>query len=281
MKITVGIPSRGRPLDLIASVLTLDKLKSGGNQIEYLIAVDSDKREDFEAECWVQIGRRFATDLRFVFGPRPLGLGELHNRMAEACEPDATFMLWSDRVVPITEDWDHAIATAVMQYPTRVLWLDSIHLVGAGQFILPPAWRAALPGNPCPGYFPFWFEDSAVEEVDAFVHGFPRMATWAKCAGPRTAKTNRMRDLEFWIRFYASLRPQRLAEAKIIAANLGVAPRDNTEIIAHWERRDADFISRAPQLTEQYGAEGEPDESYLKAKANAEAIMAESMKEAA
>lgn len=278
MKITVGIPSRGRPLDLIAAVLTLDKLKSGGNEIEYLIATDYD---DGATDSTVSRLVHHGIPIHQLDSDRPLGLGELHNRMAAACAPDATFMLWSDRVVPITEEWDHAVATAVLQFPMRVLWLDSIHLLGAGQFILPPAWRAALPGNPCPGYFPFWFEDSAVEEVDAFVHGFPRMACWAKCAGPRTAKTNRMRDLEFWIRFYAWLRPQRIAEAKIIAANMGIAPRDNTDIIAHWERRDADFLERAPELTERFGAPGEPDESYLKAKARAEAMMADGMKEAA
>jgi hypothetical protein len=273
MKITVGIPSRGRPLDLTAAVLSLDKTKSGGCEVDYIIAADRDDNPTRETISRLR-ERGLPMGPALIGADRPLGLGQLHNAMASACDPDATFLLWSDRCVPITEGWDHAIAVAAMQYPQRVLWLDSVHLLGAGQFILPPAWRAALPtGKACPGYFPFWFEDSHVEEVDAFVHGFPRMATYAKCAGPRTQKTNRMRDLEFWIRFYAFLRPARLKEAEQIAANLGVPPRDNADLLAHWQRRDADFIARAPELTERFGTLEPPDDAYRTAKANAEKMM--------
>lgn len=282
MKITVGIPSRGRPLELIAAVLSLDKLRSGGHAVDYVIGHD-----EGDAETLAAVDRLVAhgVSLRSSFGPRPLGLGEIHNRMAAAADPDATFLLWSDRVVPINEHWDHAIAMGVMQFPLRVLWLDSIHLIGAGQFILTPKWRAASPGPPCPGLFPFWFEDSWVEEVDAFVHGHPRVATYAKCAGQRTAKTNRMRELHFWIDTYSALRPERLREAGHIAERLGVPPRaDIDDLVAFYEKRDRDFHAREKVLTEQFGATEVPDESYLRAKDRAIARVAlrcDSLQEAA
>ena len=280
MRITVGIPSRGRPLDLIASVLVLDKLKSHGHQIEYLIAYDRDDEATNSA-----VNELLDRDIGVVAVERgrPLGLGELHNRMAGMTPADGTFLLWSDRIVPITSQWDHQISNGVLLYPNRVLWVDSIHLLGPGQFVLPPAWRAAQ-GDPCPGVFPFWFEDSALEEIDHYVWGFPRMRCAADCAGPRTQKTNRCRDIPFWISYYAALRPSRVEEARRIARKLGIAPRpDIAEMTVHWVQRDADMLSRADDLAQRFGAEGEPDDSYLAAKRAAEEHMQElvSLEEAA
>lgn len=206
---------------------------------------------------------------------RPLGLGEVHNSMARMTAPDAAFMLWSDRALAITPEWDQNLAMGCMQFPNRVIWLDSVHLTGAGQFILPPAWRAAQ-GDPCPGIYPFWFEDTAVEELDAFVHGFPRMSLAAKCAGTRGAKTTRCRDIEFWIGVFAATRGQRLDQAKEIGRKLGVVPPANlSDIVHHFEARDAAFLARAPLLREQFGAEGPADDTYLAARTRAEEILAE------
>jgi dihydropteroate synthase len=40
MKITVGIPSRDRPLELAAAILSLDKTKSNGHQVEFIVGHD-------------------------------------------------------------------------------------------------------------------------------------------------------------------------------------------------------------------------------------------------
>lgn len=273
MKITIGIPSRGRPLELAASIIALDKTKSTGHEVEYLVAVDDD---DWRTKETILDLLEMGIGVTGSYGPRPLGLGEIHNRMLAETDPEAVFMLWSDRLVPIEMSWDHAIAMAAMEYPTRVLWMDSVHLVGPGQFIITPAWRAALPdGLAVPGIFPYWFEDSALEETDHLVHGFPRVACWAKAAGPRTDKTNRMRDLKFWIDVFARTRPRRIKRADKIAKAMGLPIRDHADVIAHFEKRDRDFLARADELTEKYGATGEPDETYLAAKAQAERILAE------
>ena len=277
MKITVGIPSRGRPLDLAAAVLSLDKLKSGGNEVEYVIAHDGD--DDPTRETVAALMARDMTVHSLVAG-RGLSLGALHNSMALYAEPEAIFLLWSDRCVAMGDadpnlSWDQALAFATMHHADRVLWIDSIHLAGAGQFVLTPQWRAALPGPPCPALFPFWFEDTHVEEIDAFVHGYPRISTWAKCAGPRVQKTNRCRDIEFWVRFFAMLRADRLAEAAKIAINLGLPARDNDEMVQHFEMRDKSFIERAPQLLEAYGEPSPPDDTYLEAYARASRMMSD------
>ncbi len=55
---------------------------------------------------------------------------------------------------------------------------------------------------------------------------------------------------------------------------LGLIPLKNlAEIEAHYAKRDVDFHARVDELTATYAAPGEPDASYLQAKANAEAVM--------
>ena len=271
MKITVGIPSRDRPLELAAAVLSLDKTRSGGHQVEYIVGHDhNDSRTAEVVSQLVSIGLA----VRSSFGPRPLGLGEIHNRMIAETDPDAAFLLWSDRLVAVDMHWDHGIAMTVLEFPTRRIWMDSHHLVGPGQPIMTPMWRKALgQENPYPAIFPFWFDDSAAEEIDALLHGFPRVALHHKCAGPRTAKTTRCRDLDFWIDVFAATRPDRVRQARKIGAHMGIFPKENPEVMGYFTQRDADFHARAEALMEQFGAPGLPDETYLMAKEQAERLL--------
>lgn len=275
MKLAIGIPTRNRPLDLVASILSLDKTRSrAGVEVRYIVGIDNDDRRSlgvFEA-LQDRIG---ADTLHVTIGARPLGLGEINNRLVAAADEDATFLLWTDRAVIITENWDYLVADAAQQFPNRLLWLDSIHLQGPAQTILPPAWRAALPGAPYVGTAPFWFDDSGLEEIDAFCNGFPRIAVSAKCAGPRTEKTNRCRDVAFWIKVFEATRGQRVAQAAQLRQNLGHAPRDPAGEIALFEERGKAFLASAPELERQYSSGAPPDELYKKAKLRAEMILSE------
>jgi len=270
MQIHIGLPSRGRPLDMVASAVSLFRLASGAHDVRVNLAIDNDDNDNmhFAGFLW----GRTQGQAQVWQNERPLGLGDLHNAMAAHAPEDAAFMLWSDRLHVITPGWDQVLALACMQFPKRVLWLDSVHLQGAGQFILPPAWRAAQ-GAPCPGLYPAWFEDTAVEEMDAFVHGFPRVAIDAKCAGARKLPTHRLRDLPFWIELFAATRPQRIEDSRRIADALGMKWQPRLQEADYFLKRDRSFLGRAEQLERECGDPGPADETYLAAKARAEAIM--------
>lgn len=269
MRISVGLPSRGRPLDMVASVVSLFRLASGGNEIDVLLLLDADDTESINAAA--HLNETFGVN--YQWSDRLAGLGELHNRAVLLTPSDAAWMMWSDRISVITPNWDHELAMGCLQYPNRPLWLDSIHLAGPGQVILPPAWRAAQ-GAPCfPGIYPFWFDDTYQEELDAFVHGPMRVTLASKCAGPRTQKTNRCRDIEFWVDVFAATRPQRVEQARAIADRLGVKMANPSALIAMYEARDAEMKRRAPALMAQFGEVGEPDASYVAAKKRAEAMV--------
>lgn len=272
MHITIGLPSRGRPLELAASIYGLQRTRSFAHDVEYRVGHDND-----DHRTTAVVGDMVIAGLPVVssIGERALGLGEIHNRLEGETPTHHVFMLWSDRLSPITMHWDDIIAQSVMQVPHRVLWFNSHHLNGPCQFILPPLWRANLEGAPTPGLFPFWFEDTHVEEIDLLVHGAPYMRVDAMAAGPRTERTTRMRDLVFWIQLFAALRDERVRQACMIARKLGVPWGDKSVLIQKLRDRDSDFIVRAPALTEQYSAPGEPDETYLHALARGQRIMEE------
>lgn len=270
MKICVGLPSRGRPLDMVASAISLIRLASGGHEVEIILGIDSDDHASLNMAHQMETLENCVA----LIHDRHEGLGDLVNSLVAACDPDAAFLLWSDRISVTTLQWDHELALGCMQYPNRPLWLDSVHLTGAGQFILPPAWRAAQ-GATCPGLFPFWFIDTAIEELDAYVHGFPRVALASKAAGPRGFKTNRMRDVAFWIDVFAATRLERLVQAAMIAKKLGVPTRDNKELFHYFAARDIEMKGRAAVLTDAFGELGPPDETYRAAKLKAEWLLAE------
>lgn len=273
MKISVGLPSRGRPLDMVASVVSLFRLASGGNEIDVILSIDRD--DPLTRRAAHDLADRFPERVIVASNDRALGLGERHNNSAGAAPSDAAWMMWSDRISVITPNWDHELAMGCLQYPNRPLWLDSIHLAGPGQVILPPAWRAAQ-GGPCfPGIYPFWFDDTYQEELGAFVHGPMRLTLASKCAGPRTQKTNRCRDIEFWVDVFAATRPRRVEQARAIADRLGVKMANPSALIAMYEARDAEMKRRAPALMAQFGEAGEPDESYRKALTRASVLLSE------
>jgi len=270
MRINVGLPSRGRPLDMVASAISLIRLASGGHDLKITLGIDGDDIPSQQAARDLQTTGVCHT----LTLPRHDGLGDLINDLAATTPDDAAFLLWSDRISVTTLQWDHDLALCCMQKPDRPLWLDSVHLTGAGQFILPPLWRE-VQGKPCPGLFPFWFVDTAIEELDAYVHGFPRISLQSKAAGPRGFKTNRMRDVEFWIDLFAAQRPRRVAEAVEISKKLGLVPLDVKPYVDYFNERDDQMRGRAKALTDAFGELSPPDETYLVVKAEAEKLLGE------
>src|SRR5271170_6775977 len=94
MKITIGVPSRGRSLELAAAVLALWKMRSQGHEVSFVIAYDEDDVATLDAVAGL---RMLNVPTLSSPGPRPLGLGELHNRMVAATDPEAAFVLWIGR----------------------------------------------------------------------------------------------------------------------------------------------------------------------------------------
>lgn len=261
LRISVLIPSRGRPLGLMETVLTMRGKESGRHDVRYVIGCDADDDETIAMVLsMIQAGLPVVPRI----GVRPASLGGLVNHLAEKCPADVFCSLGDDIKVE-TDDWDGAIADAWRGQPDSVWWWCASN--DSTFAIVSEKWRAAA-GRIFTDYFPFWWDDMWLVEVQRYAQGRKgdRLPIWLQ---DRAAGTHRMRDLAFWARFFWSRRDERKAEGQAIAERLG------------WRRLESlDGLDMSPSATfdpdEIEAKEGErapPTPEYLAAYERAKALM--------
>lgn len=281
LKITVCIPSRGRPEQLFATLRRLQKFQAfdgEGNpvhQVVYVIGADADDPETIGmGKLLITPSLRGGPICMMVF-PRTSSLGEMVNAMAAKAPADVYCSLCDDILV-LTEGWDQKIAEAVERKPDGVFWWKTDEKRAASYAIVTERWRAAS-GRIFTDYFPFWWDDvwllhvwilaaeDAWHYVDAELEDRPQ-------------NTQRMRDLRFWGAFYADRHGERVAEADRIRAALGWGPRTlNPKTFAEFAARmcalSPEFIATADDVEKRQGEKRPPTPEYLRAKARAESLM--------
>ena len=262
VKIAVLIPSRGRPERLAKVVLALKRLESGLNAVTYVIGADADDHQTIAAsmDLW-----RAGLPVLPTVGPRSPSLGAIANRLAVKCPADVYTPLCDDTVVQTT-GWDKKIAQAWRDDPNGVWWWSCVS--GATCAIVSENWRAAS-GRLFTDYFPFWYDDIWLVEVQRYVTGRvgDRLDAWIADEAPGTT---RMRDLPFWDDFFWSRRDERLAEAARIAGILGLPPVSDADALSLEKNPDFDAVA----LEAKQGDRRPPDPQYLLALERARAMMA-------
>jgi len=260
MKISVLCASRGNPSGLRTCMGALDALASGQNEIKYTIVCDEDDWETKAAS--VSLADSFI---------RPRGsLGGAWD-YAAAKSPADVYALVTDRSLVVRPYWDVCIADAYKKDDRRVVWWTT----NAGPVIpiVPEKWRQAA-GQIYTDYFPFWFDDTWLQEVSAMVHGLPIYMVEAACfIHKKTPTTKRLRDLRFWMDFFIAKRPERTEHAKKIRESLGL-PMPDIEPVEKWFRSNDEMWALNWQKWEELmGDKSEPDETYIAAKKSAEEFM--------
>jgi hypothetical protein len=242
LKIAVLCASRGNPTGFQAALSVLDALASGKNDIEFL---HSDEL-------------------------RP-SLGAIWNAIADEAKPSEIYALVTDRSVCITPHWDLHIADVYSKDDERVVWWNTN--IGPVIPIVPRKWLAAA-GQLYTDYFPFWFDDTWLQELSALVHGLPIYGIQAACfIAKKNPMTKRMRDLRFWMDFFIAKRPERIAHAEKIRGILGL-PEPDMGPINHWFRLNEDLWDKEWRNWESVmGDKSEPDETYIAAKKSAKEFM--------
>jgi hypothetical protein len=251
------------------SVLTsLNALATGNHEITYAVLVDEDDPDTvYDLKNWCDLGR--------LPGVVPMvDSGKLINaRFNDACRahPADWYVQMCDDSFPLTQNWDDLVHGA-----SRVLPAFGIQDINDPDNITYPTvgskWFETL-GRFYPEYFPFWFADTWIAEVFglAFAKPFP-IVNQLQIGGKR-GQTHGMRELEFWFRFFAVTRGERIEEAKAIASAWGftVDPlKDRIEQLAQMEANDLYQIKRVPLYEKVYGANaGEESAVYKAAEAKA------------
>ena len=257
MKIHVIIPSRHRVRSLSAVLTSLDALALSPQDIRYTVLCDEDDKETMVA----------AHD-EAVIGPRTL-VNARQNEVIAASDADV-FMPWADDLFPLVFGWDAIINQVLTKAKIPAFsWQEVQDPRNHTAIVLEAQWVKAA-GRFFPEHFPFWFSDTWLKEVFAFVYGQDMPIIEALPFSHKRGVTQGMRDLEFWFRVFARTRGERIDEAKRVAAAYGIAWFEKPQLIDIFDKSDEAQLERVPQYEAVFGAnQGEPSDAYKAAKAKA------------
>lgn len=261
VRISVLIPSRGRPEGLARMIKSMRDKESGAAVVRYIVGCDLDDPEtiSMSMDLWKEGWPVFP-----VVGPRVRSLGALTNTLADK-HPADVYCSMGDDLEVLTDKWDATIAEAWRAQPDGVWWWCAKN--GVTLAIVSEKWRAAA-GRLYTDYFPFWYDDIWLIEVQRFATGrvCDRIDIWVADKG---VASHRMRDLGFWDDFFWSRRDERRAEAARIVERLGWKPAEDVEWLI-LERNPA-FV--AADIEANQGDKSPPSPEYLAALNRAKMLM--------
>lgn len=269
MKITVAIPSRARPAGLLASITALDALATGHHEITYAVVVDDDDYVTLEQiEHWEKSGM-LPDGFQQVTGTRRMTVNARVNDAIARCPAD-WYLQSCDDIFPLTQHWD------ALMYGARSLpaycWQEVNDPKNCTVLAISEKWRATV-GRFYPEYFPFWFADTWLAEVFNLAFGKPIAVINQLQMGGKRGQTQGMRELEFWFRFFAVTRIERIREAQAIAKAWGMdvdCLRDRQHQILDMEAGDEYQLGRVEVYQRSLGANAGPEtEVYRIAEARA------------
>lgn len=263
MKLLVILASRGNPKGLLSTISSLIGLAGGKHEIVIKVGIDED---DASSLAYTPTIKNIYPDVQFITVTRKPTLGEVVNELARNENADVYVPL-TDRMIVLSPLWDEIIANASMHFFNHILWWTMEQ--GTIMPIVTKKWYEAA-GQVFTEYFPFWFDDTWIAEINGFVHGSAGFALpvmlWRKPGGI----TKRFHDIRFWMDFFIQTRRQRFAEASEIAAKLRLPPLvSNENVLNALSQRDEHWSRMWQAFEKEYGDPSEPDFTYQEAHRNA------------
>lgn len=277
MKIAMLMPTRGKPHIAAAIVNAGHFLASGEHEITWVLGIDLDddyshleKRETFGD---------LSANVFLAAGERERSLGMIFNRCAKVAPEDTDiYCQFVDDGVISSVDWDKIMVDNLNQLPLElgvISWQATDNPRNMGNPCFTRQWyeRAGFYTE----HFPFWWDDTWLSEKWSFVTGqFVPIIPELKIVC-RKSVTRRMRDLRFWVEFFAATRRDRLEEARVIREGLSLPLSGNVGwLIEQWQARDRQMLINVPGLEATLGVAGDNDASplYLEARSRALAHIA-------
>ena len=275
MKLSLIVATRSKPLRAAAVIELARALASGEHEVSYTIAGDLDQAELFQPIVkhypWVR------TDI----APRPPGPGQCWNRVI-ASHPADLHLTFADDTFPITPHWDELCSRVIQGVPSAretgvFCWQDSANPQQATVFSIAQPWLELCNGIVFDERFPFWFSDTAINELHSYVtgHGVAQVHG-LRVVNPPNVFNPRMRDMELWWRLFAATRRERVATATAWREARNLPPLDNIEelLTAH-QMRDQAGLPESEKIVAMIPEPAPITDEYLIAKANAEAYLAQ------
>ena len=213
--ISLLLPTRGRPVmlqNLFDSIkeTTLDK-----RLIDLWVYVDEDDeltRSFIDSKVWIKYG----FDINWIVEEKlNVGPGQLDNELWKKCAANSgIYMGLADDYIFVTKHWDEVVRQAFRRYPDRILLAYPEDPVAPGvvTFVILSAEWLNISGRLFPEYFPFWFVDAWIDQVAQMIQRKVKLDMRMEPQGGK-GKTQGMKNLVFWDRFFDNMLDERINEA--------------------------------------------------------------------
>jgi len=252
------------------------------DEVVVVVGVD----DDDEATLELSGSYRPAVPILWSAGPRERTLGRLWNRLAAAEHGCDVLAMLTDDCTMETPGWDDHYRDAASNMPLGfgTAWpFDPLH--GPDRCTAPVITRRMMErmGFFVPPWFPFWFHDTWLEEMGAFVAC--RLPLSARLGTPDgRGVTQSMRDLAYWAALFDATRALRLRLARELVDEMYAGQRALQLSLKFGMQAVAMFYAqrngmlrdpeRAAAIERRVGARIEPSPRYAAARLDADALLA-------
>lgn len=279
--IALLLASRKRPDKLLRALESLGALAAHPDNFVAVVGIDDDDDES------IAVARSYAGKTRVLWSiaPREVTLGHLWNRLARFGHGCDILALSVDDYVMSSDAWDDAYRSAVSLMPKGYGTAFPDDRLHPGRCTLPVITRPLMDrmGFFVPPWFPFWFHDTWLAEVGAYIACLLPMAIAVEAPDGRGA-TNNIRDLAFWSELFEATRPMRVDLAKALIEEMyadrpglmiNVFNNMQGVVMYHVELRRRVMIKWVKDRKLDEVASVDPSPRYTEAKGHAERLLAQ------
>ena len=269
-EISILCGTRGRPELLAKSFASLKANTVQKDKTHLWIYVDDDDQIMRQAIANKTIPEP-GLPIHWHIAPRTAGLGQIHQALWNASgRASEVYMFASDKSDFATPGWDDVIRAKSAEHPDGVMlaFAHDPNTADQGTYpILGWNWVKTL-GYFFPGYFPFWFDDLWMDQIGRMVGRFVKLPIVIAPVGGARGRTQRMRNVPFWTRFFQLMLPERKEAARklISAMNLpdkaarGAALKNMEEVAARLAKEQENFSDVYATFQEERHTAVSPEE---------------------
>jgi hypothetical protein len=202
--LTILLPTRQRTGALDRMFCSLAEMTEEKSLVDVWVYVDYDDRQ---TEEYISDGvwQGYGIDMMWYRGRRTQSQGEMNNTLWRHCTSHAgIYMTGTDDYLFVTKGWDQKVREAFSRFPDRIALAfpeDPTALPNMVTFpILSAEWINSF-GRVLTNYFPFWFDDTWLDQVAQMIGRKVKLDVHMEPQGGK-GKTPRMRNLLFWRNFF-------------------------------------------------------------------------------
>ena len=252
--INVLMPTKNRIENVEKVLRQYSKVTVRKEHVHIWIYVDEDDavtRDFMQGTDWAQTT---GMNISMIIGPKQKTMGGLNNNLQLKTSKADIYCFVGDDYLCVTYGWDEILRKEFNKYPDGlILAYPFDELMDCDQIthvVLSAKWLEIL-GRSATDYFPFWEDDTWLDEISKMADCKVRLDIVMSPIGGK-GKTPRMKNPHFWHNFFINLKDERLDDAKKI---LRAIHKDDdssySEAVKKAEKLSELFVQQQNQVTDE------------------------------